>query len=197
MEERNKKEQRALNLLVLIFFIFSAGAITAGYLYYSNYKTQYKAEVGKQLTVIGKLKATDLADWRRERLGDASTFHKNTAFSKLVSKYFNEPNNADVRDQLEAWLSQFHRAYKDSNLMLIDAQGVERISVPEISKAEASDMAEHAVEILSSSEVTFLDFHRHSPNSPIYLGVLAPLLDAADNKQPIGVLVMRLHPAEY
>jgi PAS domain S-box-containing protein len=192
-----KKRQCSPCLLVLVFIVLSACVITAGYLYYSNYKTQYETEIGKQLTAIGKLKADELSHWRKERLGDASTFYKNKAFSKLVSKYFNDPDDADALGQLQAWLSRFRTAYKYSSLVLFDAQGVERISVPEISKVEASHMSEHAVETLNSNEITFLDFHRHSPDGPVFLHTLVPILDATDNSRLIGELFIDINPDDY
>jgi hypothetical protein len=112
METWDKKDKFVLYLLVLIFLIMSAGIITAGYLYYSSYKTHLRAEVEKQLSSIGKLKANELVHWREERLGDGEVFYKNTAFTTLVHKYFDDPNDQDTRKQLQAWLSRFQAAYQ-------------------------------------------------------------------------------------
>ena len=74
MEAWNKKDKFVPYLLVLIFAVMSAGIITAGYLYYSYYKTHLRAEVEKQLSSVGKLKADELVNWQTERLGAVISF---------------------------------------------------------------------------------------------------------------------------
>ncbi|MBN1392760.1 MAG: PAS domain S-box protein [Sedimentisphaerales bacterium] len=197
MEKRSRKEQQSLRLLVLTFIILSGGVITGGWVYYSKYKTHYKTEVGKQLAAIGKLKAADLADWRKERLGDAGTFYKNTVFSKLVREYFDQADNTDVRMQLETWLNGYYASHQYDKLALFDTKGVEQLSVPTGPEAKVSHLAENIIKVINSGEVGFLDFHQHEPDGQIYLGVLVPILDEANSKRPIGVLVLRINPNEY
>jgi len=103
METWNKKDKFDPSFLILLFVIMSAGIIMAGYFYYSNYKTLLRAEVKKQLSSIGNLKANELMHWREECLGDGSVFYKNAAFTTLVHKYFDAPNNPDAQKQLQTW----------------------------------------------------------------------------------------------
>ncbi len=196
MGQHNQQNQQSLYVLILIFIIFSACIIGAGYFHYSHHKKQYKDEVGKQLTAIGKLKTDQLVNWRRERLGDASTLCKNTLFSKLVSKYFDAPDNADVRGQLEKWLNQFRTAYNYRAVILLDAHGVKRIFAPKTSEVDISHITDDITKVMRSGDVAFLDFHRHSIDNQICLGALAPILDL-DNNRPIGIIVLSIDPKEY
>jgi hypothetical protein len=81
METWNKKDKFVPYLIILIFVIISAGIIMAGYLYYSNQKTFLRAEVEKQLSSIGKLKANELMHWREDCLEDGGIFYKNAVFT--------------------------------------------------------------------------------------------------------------------
>lgn len=197
MEKRSRKEKQSLRLLVLTFIILSAGVITAGWFYYSKYKTQYKTEIGKQLTAIGKLKAADLADWRKERLGDAGTFYKNAVFSNLVREYFAQADNTNVRRQLENWLNGYYATHQYDKLTLFDVKGTERLSIPNSTEAKVSHLEESIIKIISSGEVSFQDFHRHESDGQIYIGLVVPVLDEAAGKLPIGVLVLRINPNDY
>jgi uncharacterized membrane protein len=60
MAKLDIKENRALYVLVLIFIILAAGIVTTGYLYYRNYKQQYRTQVEQQLTSIANLKVAEI-----------------------------------------------------------------------------------------------------------------------------------------
>jgi len=50
---------------------------------------------------------------------------------------------------------------------------------------------------LQSGQITILNFHRHADNQTVYLGVMVPLFDETDAKQPLGILVFRIVPEKY
>jgi flagellar basal body-associated protein FliL len=49
-------------LLILIFVILAAGILVAGYLFYSSYEKNYRAQVEHQLSAIGDPKAGELEE---------------------------------------------------------------------------------------------------------------------------------------
>jgi len=186
--------RRATYILLAIFVLLAAGIITAGCLYYQHYKENYRVEVERRLSAIAELKVNELVRWRNERLSDAGIFYKNAAFSALVQRLFETPDDVEAAEQIRTWLSQVQASYKYDRVMLLDAQGLERVSVPDTFESGAAHPAGDAAEVVRSREVTFLDFHRHAPDCPIYLGVLVPILDGQDENRAIGILIMRIDP---
>jgi PAS domain S-box-containing protein/putative nucleotidyltransferase with HDIG domain len=59
--------------------------------------------VGDQLSAIGQLKTDELADWRHERLADASALCKNAAFAALAKRYLDDPVLAHHRQAPAGW----------------------------------------------------------------------------------------------
>jgi PAS domain S-box-containing protein len=196
METWNKKDKFVPYLLVLIFLVMSAGIITAGYLYYSNYKTNLRAEIEKQLSSIGKLKANELMQWREDCLEDGEVFYKNAAFTELVRKYFDEPNDLNAQKQLRTWLSCFQAAQRYDGVFLLDNQYNKKIIIPDVPERSASYISQQSSEILQSGEIAFEDFYVNRENVRIYLKVLVPILDENDNRL-IGVVALRIDPAMY
>jgi len=125
-----KEERRVAYPLVLIFALIAAGIVTSGYFYYQNYEQQFRTEVERQLSAIAELKAGELEQYRKERLGDATTFFKNAAFSGLVRRFLDHPEDAETQEQLRAWLDKYQTYYQYDRVFLLDAQGVERMSTP-------------------------------------------------------------------
>ena len=90
----------------MIFVLLVAGIVTAGCLYYRNYEQQFRAAAERQLTAIAELKVGELAQYRKERLEDASIFFNNTAFSGLVRRFFEHPEDADAQRQIQEWMAK-------------------------------------------------------------------------------------------
>ncbi len=189
--------RRAPYILLAIFVLLAAGIITAGCLYYQHYKENYRVEVERRLSAIAELKVNELVRWRNERLSDAGIFYGNAAFSALVQHFFETPDDVEAQRQIRTWLSRVRAAYEYDRIILLDAQGIERVSVPDTSESGAPHPAGDIAEVLRSREVTFLDFHRHAPDCPICLGVLVPILDGHDENRAIGILTLRINPETY
>jgi len=196
METWNKKDKFVPYLLVLIFLIMSSGIITVGYLYYSNYKTHIRTEVEKQLSSIGKLKANELANWREDCLEDGSVFYKNAAFTELVRKYFDDPNDQNAQKQLRTWLSCFQAAQRYDGVFLLDNQYRKKIICPDVPEQPVSYVSQQSSEILQSGEIAFEDFYVNQDNVRIYLNVLVPILNESDSRL-IGVVALRIDPEKY
>ncbi|MDD3275624.1 MAG: ATP-binding protein [Kiritimatiellales bacterium] len=181
---------------ILIFLFLGTCIITIGILLYIRYERDYRAEAGRQLIAISELKVGELIQYRKERLGDGNVFYKNLVFSRLVRRFFDQPEDTDARQQLELWLGKIQNYYQYSRVFLIDTQAVERLSIPAGAVA-AADLSSYSIESLRSGRVSFFDFHRYSPNQSIVLGVLVPVFAESGTNVPLGVLVLQIDPTTY
>ena len=85
---------------------------------------------------------------------------------------------------------QYDRVY------LLDAHGVERIPSSNLPAPVPTHLNQDLAPALKASQITFLDFHRDTPNGPIHLALLVPIL-ANQDQQPLGLLVMQIDPQVY
>jgi PAS domain S-box-containing protein len=192
-----KKERRVAYPLVVVFVLLVAGIVTAGCLYYRNYKQQFRAAAEHQLTAIAELKASDLAQYRKERLEDASIFFNNTAFSGLVRRFFNHPEDTDAQRQIQEWMVKCSATDQYNLSCLLDAQGITRLSSSAGPPSVSSAVMQRIPEILRAGQATFQDFHRNEHDQRIYLDILIPILDEQDASRPLGVFYLRIDPEKY
>ncbi len=197
MDTREKIETRTWLVPVLVFTLVAAGIVTGGYLNYRDYEREYRVQVERQLAAIAELKVDELVNWRNDRLADASILYRNAAFSNLASRYLEDPQDMEARGQLETWLGRYQAYHQYDRVFLLDAQGVERVSMPDTPEPVAAHLLVEAPEVMRSGRVAFLDFHRDAPDGPVYLGALVPILDERDDNRPLGVLVLRIDPQAY
>jgi PAS domain S-box-containing protein len=193
----DQKEGDFSHILILFFIILTIGILAAGYFYYRNQEKHHLAVVESQLSAIADLKVRELVRWRNERLGDAAVYYKNDSFSGLVKRYLESPDDLDAKKSLRTWLSKVRAAYLYDRVFLLDAQGTLRMSVPESPEPVAPHFPGHVSEVVDSRQMAFLDFHLDSPNGPVFLAVLLPVLAEGDSGRPVGVLVLRVNPETY
>ena len=191
------KDKRTLPVLLLILLVLAAGIVTAGCLYYGRQQERYRTEVEHKLAAIADLKVGEMSLWREERLGDAGVLHGNIAFSGLVRRWLDQPEDLDLQEELQTWISHIQEHCHYEKVALLDAQGGQRMSVPDTKEPICSAVREKVPEALRSGKVTFVDFHRNEHSQKIYLSLLVPLLDAQDGGRPLGVLVLRIDPNTY
>jgi two-component system sensor histidine kinase/response regulator len=192
-----RSERDALHVLILVFVIMAAGIVAAGYLYYHKYSQQFRTEAENHLSTIADLKAGELAQWRKERLGDAAIFYRNPVFSSLVRRYFEKPQDTEAQRQLRTWLSHLQAAYRYDAVMLLDTRYVKRMIVPEAPERIVSYVSPHTSAILRSGKVAFEDFYFNERNRRIYLKVLVPLFEALGDGRMFAVVALRIDPEKY
>lgn len=190
MKNYPEEEKRGLIVLILVFVGLALGIITAGYLY-------YRTEVERQLSAIAELKVSEMVQWRAERLGDAAIFYQNTAFSALARRYFDDRGDAEAQAQLQTWLGLVQQHYQYDHIFLLDAQGVEQLTMPDDTTPVSSILAQHVSELFQTKQVTTVDFYRNEFDQRIYLALLVPVLDTNDANRVIGALAMRIDPERY
>ena len=191
-----REERRVAYPLVLVFCLLAAGIVTTGYFYYRNYKRHFRAEAERQLSAVAELKVDELVQYRKERLWDAGTFFNNAAISGLVRRFLERPEDAEAQQQLQDWAAKCLATGQYDLVCLFDAQGVVRLSVPAESLI-SSFVAHHIPEVLRSGQVTFQDFHRNEQDQQVYLTLLVPIFERAENSQALGVLALRIDPETY
>jgi len=187
-------ERRDVWGFMLAFVFLAAGIFAASFLHYRNYEWNFRSAAEQQLSTIADLKANELMQYRKERLGDANTFFNNSAFSELARRFLQQPADADARRQLAAWLGRFQSYYEYTRIYLLDVQGAERLSVPDQPEPLPTHLAKDIGAVLQSRQVTFLDFHRDAPGLPVQLEILVPIFDEPDTNRPLGVLALRIDP---
>ena len=190
-------ERRAERGLVLIFAILSLGIVVGGAYYYRHYERQFRIAAEHQLAAIAELKVGELAQYRKERLEDAAIFFENAAFSRLVRRFLERPEDADAQRQIQEWTVKLVATGQYDLVRLLDAQGVTRLSSPAGAPPISSAVSQRIPEILRLGQVTFQDFHRNEHDQRVYLDILIPILDEQNASRPLGVFYLRINPEKY
>ena len=190
-------DRRTGFLFLLVLFLLAVGILAIGTSSYRLYERHIRDNSERQLYTVAALKVTELTQFRRERVADAAIFFKNPVFSGLVQNFFEHPQDPVAQDQLRAWLARYQDDYRYHNVVLLDAQGVERLSARARLQPIGTAVLRGARKVLRSREIAVQDFYRDETDQQVYLAVLAPILDESTDHPPLGVIALQIDPASF
>jgi two-component system sensor histidine kinase/response regulator len=194
---KDNRGLRSGRVLFLVYMLMAVGMVASGLYYFQNYRNHFRIQVERQLTAIAELKTSEIARFQQERISDAAVFQRNPAFSALVGRFFDRPEDRENRDQLRTWLSRFQEAYQYDRVMLLDLQFNKKLILPEAPERSQSFVSPGSAEVLRSGQIAHEDFYWNEENQRIYLKILVPILDADRGARLLGIVALRVDPQIY
>jgi len=188
--------QRAPAAFVFIFLLMAVGIASLGFLSYQSYEHNFRIQVDNQLSSIAGLKVNQLQHWRQERLADAETLYHNPPLSTLVERYLADPANSVVQAELLAWLDRYTLNAEYDQVYLLDAFGNQQLATSATLEPVATRLTQTVPTVLSTGQVTFVDFYRDTATGPIHLALLVPIF-TAQTQRPLAVIILRIDPHIY
>lgn len=171
--------------------VAAAAVVTAGALAYATERSRLQHAAEEELVNIADLKADQMESWLHERLGDAGVLMVRPTVDSAVIRYLHDPTQSD-RETLLTQFKVLRQWYGYSDVVLVNANGVERISLSG-SGALLHDSEFHATQAAFKSKgPAMIDLHDQA--TP-HFGVVAPFFSAAG--EPVGAIVLRVDAADY
>ena len=196
-DHRNEEKLRRPHTLFLIFSFLAAGIVIAGYFTFRSQERHHQSEVERELSAIAELKAGELTQYRRERLGDARLLFNSASFAALVRLYLAHPENTANTQELQNWLNDLQGHYQYSHIRFLDTKGITRLSAPENLPPASATMLKILPGIMQADQPVFSDFYRSDIDQNVHLALSIPILDRQNDNRPLGLLSMRIDPEQY
>lgn len=194
---REKAEKRAARelavLLVILSVILLAIVLGAMYIYRRQAKTI--AETQKQnLAMVADLKCFMIENWHQERMNNAWGLADSRTFAEAVDKWFNNPANDHLKDDVAARLGTLMRYKQYSSLILMKPDGTVMMSVNDSSKHTGPRITGLIRRALSLRQVITSDLYFCPEAKRPHLDFIAPL--TIDNRS-VGAMLLRVDPQTF
>ena len=183
---------RSLSLLVVLLM---AGVILAGLAYYHSKEKALAAETTEELATVADLKIAQINQWLNERRADGSAAVKTPSLQKDLQKFFNNPQDPQLRSDIQTWLDALKDAYQYRSLAIFDTQGQMRLTSLTNLPERAEELQEHVQTALQTNAPFLTDIHRLANNELPHLNQLVPLHNPQQEK--IGVLLFQMDPNNF
>ena len=180
--------------LTAIFCLVAVGLIAFG-IVYERYETQLiKDDKYEDISVIAKLKADSIKDWRRQRITDIKRVAVGPLVRREIARLLHDPMNTSARAALQIQLNISRKNTDYADALFLDTQGNILLS-DNPNPAPVDQATMKAIEIaLKDHKEVLSDFCR-DPQGLIYIDSIAPILD--DSSQPIAIVVLRSKAEDF
>lgn len=169
-----------------------------GYLAFDQQKQEFKQQNENNLNSIATLKVGQISNWLDERRNDAASLTTQTFLVSAFEEWLRTgaSDNASKKWMLSR-LGVVQRAHHYEAMMLLDEQGMVRLSTAGPVKEQDDDLRRLALAAMRDRRVMMNDLHWGQANKP-ELGFVAPLLHGeGDGSRVVGGLYFRIDPADF
>ncbi len=185
--------------IMLIFVIFITICV-AGYGYFSHVRRLITEEHQNELTTIVKLKAEQIIQWRKERLGDAATIHNNTILADRLRDYLAGLAPSATLNELKTWMETLCSSYGYHSGALYKTDGTLLVStIDDVNKLGITHR--RMIEETARKPAVFLsDFHRDEDDGygGIHLNLVVPVGRAVGKQfTTVAVLILDVDPHQF
>ena len=188
MAERDTAISSARRTWGIVFCLLSLAFLAGGYLYLRSEMEHLKRDIFQELADVGKLKAEEIAAWRRERLGDARNLAESPFFRKAIEEWRQNPKNFILEKDILQRLTLEKEAYRYADILLFGTDGNVLVSVE--GRFDPADAATKQAleEALSVRAAVLSDLYRDR-RGRICLDAVAPVFSASGSA--LGFLALR------
>lgn len=190
MASRSPEKWRPPAPLLVLVGLLVAGIAVGALRHIRTLWSLERAKAEDHLSTVGKLKASEIALWRQERLTDAGTLSHISAFTSLMGPAAGS-GLPGANPLLEDW---FREQSQYDELRLLDTRGGERLVMPAGRPPLPGGVDREARAALAEGRPRFLDFSRDAGGPGIHLHLLIPVLDARHPGRTLGLFVLRIDP---
>lgn len=166
----------------------------AGGIYLRSQLAEARRKVESELNAIADLKVQQIANWRRERFGDAAFFGQATFVARDVQAFLDNPSSAAARAELLRWMTLLKGGDRYARVALFDAKGSLLLMLPDDEDRPGPMMKSHIAEVLRDPRVRMTDLHRGDAGNihlnltiPVFAPATGPLVAERASVQPASV----------
>lgn len=163
--------------------------------YYQHEKSMIRQRAMDHLTSIGRLKADQIAAWRKERLADAAVLARGVAFADNIVRFMADPGAEQAR-KLRAGLNHYKEHYHYADVLLVDTQGSCRLNLSG-KQTQADKFRQALAPALETRQPYLTDLHADQGIPATHVGAIAPIFSGNDAAAPLGAVILISHADQF
>ncbi len=178
--------------------IFTAAVLTIIMIVYSGgQKQRILSDAAVEMEAVARLKAEQVADWKRERLNDAILIHENVTLVEHVDAMFIKDNPLREKSRFTQLLNTLIENYDFRGAVLVDAGGTPGVAVPASEAVIGDHLRAFITQTISNPAIAMSDFYSFDMVDYLHLDLLIPMKMPYEGDTVLaGVLVLRIDPGK-
>jgi PAS domain S-box-containing protein len=179
---------------LLLFVVITLVVLSTGYGYFHSETERIRDEKFADITAIASLKSSQIEQWRKERLGDATRSSTSPFFQQALEKWLVDTDNLELRAVWKQRLNRERTANDYADVLLLDLEGHLLLAALEKSDPLLPATQQAIKSALADGQAVFSDLYQ-CPDDQIHMDVAVPVPGAEG--PPIAMLIMRTNAETY
>jgi PAS domain S-box-containing protein len=151
-----------------------------------------------ELVAIANLKADQIVNWRKERLGDAATIINNSFIVADINNFLISGGAPKLRTRILKWMKSFKRNEQYDNILLLDTKGDLRLSVEPNKSDAVPELKKLVSEAIRNKSVGFSNLYLTEPAGEVRQSIIVPLIsESGPMTAPVAVIVLQINPDDF
>lgn len=193
---------RANRLLAATALGLAVVIAVLGFFYVRREQAAAREIVQRELLSVAQLKATQITQWRQERLGEGWFLQRTAAVAEDIADFLAEPDSAAKREQVLGWLDPIKAGDRYEQILLYDSTGELRLRLAAPDRANRMGKHPLALAMVASGRLkqpTLTDLHSDEGDSGVHLSLVVPMFrprGAVGAGEALATLVLVLDPTQ-
>ncbi len=171
--------------------------LLGGTLLFWSERQQMLDQAGEQLLAVAELKASQIANWRQERIADGQVLSEDRQLAELIDNWLRQPQ-VQMERQLRSRLQSVLKNYQYHDIILLDSAGDIRLSLKGRKSRTLDGTALPQAIAAKSHRAGLTDFHNDPETGLFHIDVIAPLhLPGNQGERWIGSFILQVKPQDF
>jgi PAS domain S-box-containing protein len=180
----------SIALAILLALVISLGGLA----YYNHRYAAGQQAARDSVSTIADLKAQEIANWMKERRGDAEFIRGSETVKNLLAN----PDDPGARSAMLRRMQVLRDVYGYAAIFVGNAAGKAIVQDPSDYRLETVSVSNRFQIALRSQSVVLSDLSRDRPDGPILLSLLSPVADESRPNGPArGVVMLVVDPNTF
>ena len=170
--------------------------VLGGAWFYRFQERNFRRRTEEGLQAIARLKADQIAAWRKDQLADAVSLQLHPFLATSILRFMADTSDENKRD-LHARFRSLADQHDFSDILLVAPGGKPLFSLVESPEGHCGYLPA-LTEALRDRKPVFVELHRESPGAPPHISVVVPLYNATGPEpEPFAALVLIMDASKF
>ncbi len=185
-------------LLVGVALIVSVLILLVGFFNVRSEQTSARERVRRELRSVADLKATQIDQWRQERLSEGRFLNRTVAVAEDIAAFLAEPDATGTRERVLGWLEPIKAGDRYEQILLFDPAGGLRLHLASGPEKSAAGWQHELGLVAAGGGPVLTDLRMSDADGRVRLNMVVPVLQPSTGggaQEPLAVLVLVMDPA--
>ncbi|MDD2897554.1 MAG: ATP-binding protein [Desulfuromonadaceae bacterium] len=182
---------------LLVTIIFVSIILLSGYGIIRQQKQLLLDVKYKELSTIADIKASQLVQWRKERIAEGASIRANAMMAHRIKDYISGTDRTKVRLELQRWMANLIEFGGYSRVIIFSADAAVIASDSNLQTPPSQHYISNVVKAVRDQEIILSDFHKDNGGASYDIDLTVPIMffDGI-NYRCIAVVTLDIGPAK-